>query len=111
MTKQPQSEPSGIDKAIKKAGSQVELASLIGAKQQMVAYWKKAGLVSDASMCAAIEQVTGVPCEELNPNEDWVTLRIVLCAPDRKSIDSVDDAQHNAGGSSSRKTKESRMVA
>jgi DNA-binding transcriptional regulator YdaS (Cro superfamily) len=78
----------------------VKLAKAIGAKQQMVAYWKKTGFVSDAGMCAAIEQVTGVPCEELNPNEDWVTLRAVLCAPARIT-----------GGKNRKSTKESRMVA
>lgn len=85
---------TGIERAIKKAGSQTNLAVAIGAKQQMVAYWKKTGIVSDAGMCAAIEQVTGVRCEELNPNEDWVTLRKVLCAPGR-----------NGAGSAARKTK------
>lgn len=74
---------TGIDKAISEAGNQVKLAALIGANQQMVSYWKKSGFVSDAGMCAAIEQVTGVPCEELNPGEDWVTLRKVLCDPTR----------------------------
>jgi len=87
---------TGIEKAIDIAGSQVKLAASIGAKQQMVAYWKKAGIVSDAGMCAAIEQLTGVPCEELNPNEDWVTLRVVLCSPTRIT------------GGGSRKTKEMR---
>jgi DNA-binding transcriptional regulator YdaS (Cro superfamily) len=110
MKKTTEPDASGIDKAIKKAGSQVKLASLIGAKQQMVAYWKKAGLVSDASMCAAIEQATGVPCEELNPNEDWITLRVVLCAPDRQSVDSIDDTQHNAGGSIDKKVEMRRHV-
>jgi DNA-binding transcriptional regulator YdaS (Cro superfamily) len=91
---------TGIDKAIQKAGSQVKLATAIGAKQQMVSYWKNTGFVSDAGMCAAIEQVTGVPCEELNPNEDWVTLRAVLCAPARIT-----------GGKNRKSTKEARMVA
>lgn len=92
--------PTGIDKAIQQAGSQVKLAAAIGANQQMVSYWKKTGFVSDAGMCAAIEQVTGVPCEELNPNEDWVTLRTVLCSPARIT-----------GGKNRKNTKESRMVA
>ena len=90
---------TGIDKAIGIAGSQVRLAALIGAKQQMVAYWKKTGIVSDAGMCAAIEQVTGVRCEELNPHEDWITLRAVLCAPGRIT------------GGAGRKTKEMRERA
>jgi DNA-binding transcriptional regulator YdaS (Cro superfamily) len=84
---------TGIERAIEIAGNQVKLAAAIGAKQQMVAYWKKTGIVSDAGMCAAIEQVTGVRCEELNPNEDWVTLRVVLCSPGRIT------------GGSSKKTK------
>lgn len=90
---------TGIDKAIQKVGSQVKLAALIGAKQQMVAYWKKAGFVSDAGMCAAIEQVSGVPCEELNPKEDWVTLRVVLCSPTRIT-----------GGKLKKNTKEARVA-
>lgn len=98
MTKSPSPEKTGIDKAIEKAGSQVKLAAAIGAKQQMVAYWKKTGIVSDAGMCAAIEQVTGVRCEELNPNEDWVTLRLVLCAPGRSM------------GGNANKTKEAKMA-
>lgn len=89
---------TGIDKAIAIAGSQVKLAAAIGAKQQMVAYWKKMGIVSDAGMCAAIEQVTGVRCEELNPNEDWVTLRVVLCAPGRP------------GGGTNKSTKQARAT-
>lgn len=99
MTKTLPPDATGIDKAIAKAGNQVKLAAAIGAKQQMVAYWKKTGIVSDASMCAAIEQVTGVSCEELNPSEDWVTLRKVLCAPGRIT------------GGNNRKIKEAQMVA
>ncbi len=89
MTKTLPPDASGIDKAIEIAGSQVKLAGAIGASQQMVSYWKKTGIVNDAGMCAAIEQFTGVHCEELNPNEDWVTLRKVLCAPARITGGSV----------------------
>lgn len=91
---------SGIEKAIEAAGNQTKLASAIGAKQQMVAYWKKTGIVSDAGMCAAIERETGVHCEELNPHEDWATLRVVLCAPDRPNYAASDDVQPPVGGSS-----------
>jgi DNA-binding transcriptional regulator YdaS (Cro superfamily) len=110
MKKSSKSDDKGIDKAISKAGSQVKLAALIGTTQQVVSYWKKSGIVVDASMCAVIEQKTGVPCEELNPTLNWTTLREVLCAPDRQNIDATDDTQHNAGGSSDKKL-EMRAVA
>lgn len=101
MTTKPQtSEPTGIEQAIQKAGSQTKLAALIGAKQQMVSYWHKAGIVGDVAMCAAIERETGVRCELLNPTADWATLRLVLCAPDRDAIDASDDTQPPVGGSS-----------
>lgn len=110
MKKSHSSPESGIDKAITKAGSQVKLAELIGAKQQMVSYWRVAGIVSDTSMCAAIERATGVRCEDLNPGEDWTTLRLVLCAPDRDNFAASDDTQPPVGGSSG-KTKEAKLVA
>ncbi|PVX61269.1 transcriptional regulator [Paraburkholderia unamae] len=100
MPKKPPTPQTGIEKAIAQAEGQTNLAVAIGASQQMVAYWKKKGIVSDASMCAAIERATGVRCEELNPHEDWTTLRVVLCAPDRDRIDASDDVQPPVGGSS-----------
>lgn len=109
MTKTPSPDATGIDKAIAEAGSQVKLAALIGATQQMISYWKRTGIVSDTGMCAAIERATGVHCEELNPGEDWATLRIVLCAPDRDRIDASDDTQPPVGGMGE-KTKEAKMA-
>jgi DNA-binding transcriptional regulator YdaS (Cro superfamily) len=103
MTKNLPSDLKGIDKAIAAAGSQVKLATLIGATQQMVSYWKRSGVVSDTGMCATIERATGVHCEELNPNEDWATLRIVLCAPDRDSFAASDDTQPVGGTVGKRK--------
>lgn len=100
MRKKRSTPMTGIEKAIEAAGNQTKLADAIGAKQQMVAYWKKAKIVSDAGMCAAIERVTNVRCEELNPDEDWATLRLVLCAPDRDRIEASDDTQPPVGGSS-----------
>ena len=101
---------TGIAKAIAIAGSQVKLAALIGANQQMVSYWNKAGIVSDTGMCAAIERETGVRCEELNRNEDWATLRLVLCAPDRDNFAASDDTQPPVGGTPD-KTKRAKAVA
>ena len=101
---------TGIAKAIAIAGSQVKLAALIGANQQMVSYWNKAGIVSDTGMCAAIERETGFRCEELNRNEDCATLLLVLCAPDRVNFAASDDTQPPVGGSSDNSNL-SRMVA
>ncbi|WP_367277787.1 transcriptional regulator [Paraburkholderia sp.] len=89
---------TGIDDAISRAGSQKALAALIGSTQQMVSYWKRSGVVTDASMCAAIESATGVACERLNPNENWASLRSVLCVPNREGLDASDDVQPPVGG-------------
>lgn len=110
MTTAPNPPTNGIERAIHIAGNQSRLASSIGTSQQMVSHWKRVGIVSDAGMCAAIERATGVRCEELNPNEDWATLRLVLCAPERDNFAASDDVQPPAGGSVSN-TKEMRMVA
>lgn len=91
---------TGIAKAIKVAGNQVKLAALIDANQQMVSYWNKAGIVSDTGMCAVIQRETGVRCEELNPGEDWTTLRLVLCTPDRDNFAVSDDAHPPVGDTS-----------
>lgn len=109
MTEPTQTDDSGITEAIARAGSQKKLAFLIGATQQMVSYWKRAGIVSDAGMCASIERVTGVPCERLNPGEDWVTLRAVLCVPNRAGIEATDDVQPPVGGTN-KSTKSARMA-
>lgn len=98
MTKTTDTPKTGIERAVERAGNQVKLAQRIGTSQQMVSYWVNKGIVSDAGMCAAIERAYGIPCEELNPKEDWATLRAVLCAPGR------------ASGGNKRKTKEARAV-
>lgn len=111
MPKKPPPGKTGIERAIAEAGNQTKLAAKIGVTQQVVAYWKKVKIVSDAGMCAAIEQAYGIRCEDLNPKEDWTTLRLVLCAPDRDRIEASDDVQPPVGGGSSKKTKESRAIA
>lgn len=108
----PPSNKTGIERAIEFVGTQSKLAKLIGAKQQMVSYWKRAGIVGDAAMCAAIERATNgeVRCEELNPHLDWPTLRAVLCDPHRPDPIAEDSAQPPAG-TSSRKIKERHIDA
>jgi DNA-binding transcriptional regulator YdaS (Cro superfamily) len=104
---------TGIERAIKCAGTQSKLAKAIGVTQQVVWHWKKTGIVSDAGKCAEIEQFTkgkpngDVRCEELNPHENWAVLRDVLCNPDRKPPEPVKRTSR-IGGSSSKKVKEAR---
>ncbi|MEI5998263.1 helix-turn-helix domain-containing protein [Paraburkholderia bengalensis] len=100
-----------IDRAIKIAGSRSRLARAIGVAPQMVSQWAREVNPKPISIpsCARIEKATGVPCEQLNPNEDWVTLRAVLCAPARdlaESIDANDDVQPPVGGTN----KSSKMA-
>lgn len=115
----PPTSKSGIERAIELVGTQSKLAQMIGVTQQTVSHWLKLGVVSDASKCALIERITGVRCEDLNPNENWSVLRDVLCAPERPAYEASDDTQPPVGsvedeskqkGSSgaTRKTKEAR---
>jgi DNA-binding transcriptional regulator YdaS (Cro superfamily) len=118
MMSTPPNEESGIERAIKIAGTQSKLAKMIGVTQQTVSHWLKLGIVSDASKCALIERKTGVRCEALNPHENWTVLRDVLCAPERPAYEasddtqaiggSVDNAPKRKGGKSAGKTKEAR---
>lgn len=58
----------GLLKAIQVAGSQAELANLIGGsvKQQHVSYWLKSRV--PAEWCRRINQETGVPLSDLRPD-------------------------------------------
>ena len=60
---------TGIDKAIRIAGSQTALANLLGLTPQAVQKWKSAGVVSEGMRCKQIEELfTGqVTRLELNP--------------------------------------------
>lgn len=58
---------TGIDEAIAAAGSQEELARLIGCTQQNVSFWKRRGYVAGERV-VEVEQVSGVPRARLiNP--------------------------------------------
>lgn len=89
--------------AIEKAGGITKLARLLAestgepTKSQAVANWMTRGVPMER--CLHIEKITGVRCEDLNPDIDWKTMREVLCAPGRTS------------GGSGRKTKEFRATA
>lgn len=69
--------------AIEKAGGITKLAEMLGdgTKSQTIANWMTRGVPLER--CLLIEKVTGVRCEDLNPEIDWKTMRDVLCAPGR----------------------------
>lgn len=51
---------TGIADAIQAAGSQKQLAAIIGCTQQHISFWKKQGFVT-AERIIEVEQATGVP--------------------------------------------------
>ncbi|MDW3684878.1 Cro/CI family transcriptional regulator [Cupriavidus sp. CV2] len=77
---------SPIERAIEIAGGKTKLARAIGVTPQMVSQWSRKEKPKPISVarCAQIEKLTGVPCEQLNPDEDWEAIRSVLCDPNRK---------------------------
>lgn len=61
-------EKAGIEQAIAAAGSQENLAKLLGCSQQNVSFWKGQGFVP-LDRVVEVEQVTGVPRAKLiDPN-------------------------------------------
>lgn len=55
---------SGIEQAIKVAGSQVALATMVGCTQQNISFWKRQGY-APVLRTLQIEQLTGVPRTQL----------------------------------------------
>lgn len=55
---------TGIEEAINVAGSQEQLAKLLGCTQQLVSFWKKQGYVP-TDRVLEVEHATGVPRERL----------------------------------------------
>lgn len=88
-----------LREAIKRAEGITKLAELLGegTKSQTIANWMTRGVPLER--CVLIEKITGVRCEDLNPEIDWKTMREVLCAPARIT------------GGGVRKTKEFREHA
>jgi len=84
-----------ITKAIQIAVGTSRLARAIGVTPQMVSQWARDRNPNPISIitCSLIQQATGVPCEELSPSEDWVTLRAVLRPKDHGTINFVGAAE------------------
>lgn len=60
---------NAIDRAIKLAGSQAELARALGVLPQHLNNWRKRGIPADR--CPDIERATGLTCEEQRPELQW----------------------------------------
>lgn len=59
-----------LDKAIRLAGGVTRLAERLDAVQGTVSNWRQRGIPLER--CADIERATGVRCEELRGDVDWV---------------------------------------
>lgn len=80
-TKNPHPGAPALRQAIQKAGGITKLAELLGegTKSQTISNWMTRGVPLER--CVLIQKVTGVPCEDLNPEIDWKTIRDTLCEP------------------------------
>lgn len=56
---------SGVIKAIGYAGTQRDLANILGVSQQVISSWKRAGYVSSFHRCKQIHDIFGIPMVEL----------------------------------------------
>ncbi|MDD0817191.1 YdaS family helix-turn-helix protein [Curvibacter sp. HBC28] len=80
-----------IDRAAKVVGSLAELARCLGVTRGAVNHWKLPGRTTPPEHCPKIERMTGVRCEELNPDIDWTVLRNNL--PERTRRTQAQDVQ------------------
>jgi len=59
---------NALEKAVKRAGSQAELARALKISPQRLVYWRKPGNRVPAEQCAAIERATGISRHDLRPD-------------------------------------------
>ena len=67
--------PTPLQTAIERAGSQRKLAEAIGVAHSFVPQLLSGHRPIPEALCAKIEAATGVPCEELRPDVQWVRKR------------------------------------
>lgn len=60
--------------AIRISGSQAALARICGKQQGHVSHWLKSGRGLPAEYCPAVEESTGVLCEQLQHRVKWEVL-------------------------------------
>jgi DNA-binding transcriptional regulator YdaS (Cro superfamily) len=107
-TQNPHAGAEALRLAIKRADGVYHLSAALKVKPQAISNWISRGTPKER--CLAIENLTGIRCEELRPDINWSALREVVVTRARRSLDASDDAQPPVGGSSD-KLVESRMVA
>lgn len=68
---------NAISRAIKIAGSGVNLARSLGVTPQAVCFWRDGLREFPADLCPTVERITdrAVTCEQLRPDVDWAYLR------------------------------------
>lgn len=59
-----------LSKVIRAVGTSAELARVCRQFPQTITRWKKKGAIP-VHHCPAVEEATGIPCEELRPDVDW----------------------------------------
>lgn len=65
---------TGLQKAMRIAGSGTDLARLLGVSKSAVSQWGDTPDGVPLDRCVDIERATGVPCEELRPDmKDYFT--------------------------------------
>ncbi|MBN3757187.1 helix-turn-helix domain-containing protein [Paraburkholderia sp. Tr-20389] len=96
-TSKPHTGAEALRTAIKQYGGALRLAEALGVKPQAIANWVSRGTPKEK--CLVIENLTGVRCEELRPDLNWVDLQSVSAARARRSLDSADDVQPVGGRS------------
>lgn len=73
----------GLEEAIRRAGSQVALARLIGKSQPHIHKWLNSRNPLRPEHCAAIERAVGVPRRSLRPH-DWAQIWPELSASEER---------------------------
>lgn len=66
---------TALSKAVSIAGGQASLGRLIEASKSQVNSWFKYGKPIPPARCISIEKATGVRCEDLRPDIEWVRKR------------------------------------
>jgi DNA-binding transcriptional regulator YdaS (Cro superfamily) len=64
--------PTPIDRAAQAAGSNAALAAALRVNPALVHQWRKGRRPLAEHHCPAIEAITGVRCEELRPDVQWL---------------------------------------
>jgi DNA-binding transcriptional regulator YdaS (Cro superfamily) len=100
-TQNPHAGAEALRLAIKRAGGVYELAATLKVKPQAISNWISRGTPKER--CLAIENLTGIRCEELRPDINWSALIEVVVTRARRSLDASDDVQPLGGSTGSEK--------